>query len=139
MSKYLIDTNILSEPLRLKPNQNVITKMQFYFEEIAISSVTWHEILFGCYRLPLSKKLTMIDEYLKKLVLPSFPIFNYDEKAADWHALERKRLMELGKTPAFPDGQIAAIASVNDLVIVTNNVSDFINFDNLQLENWFSS
>ena len=45
--------------------------------------------------------------------------------------------LPIGKSPAFIDGQIAAIAAVNNLIIVTNNVSDFANFANLQLENWF--
>lgn len=137
MSQYLIDTNILSEPLRPKPNPNIIAKMQLNFAEIAIASVTWHEILFGCYRLPPSKKRSRIEEYLKTLVLPSFPILDYNAKAADWHALERKRLTAIGKPPTFVDGQIAAIANVNNLILVTNNISDFVNFENLQLENWF--
>ena len=124
MNKYLIDTNILSEPLKPKPNQNVIAKMQLYFEEIAIASVTWHEILYGCYRLPLSKKRTRIEEYLQELVLPSFPILNYNRQAAEWHALERERLASIGKPTAFADGQIAAIARVNNLVLVTNNIFD---------------
>jgi tRNA(fMet)-specific endonuclease VapC len=68
VSKYLIDTNILSEPLKPTPNPNVIAKIQLYFEEIAIASVTWHEILFGCYRLPVSKKRTRIEEYLNELI-----------------------------------------------------------------------
>ncbi|MEO1673262.1 MAG: PIN domain-containing protein, partial [Cyanobacteria bacterium J06631_2] len=71
MSQYLIDTNILSEPLRLEPNHNVIARMKLNFAEIAIASITWHEILFGCYRLPPSKKRSRIEEYLRTLVLPS--------------------------------------------------------------------
>jgi len=137
MSQYLIDTNILSEPLRLEPNHNVIARMKLNFAEIAIASITWHEILFGCYRLPPSKKRSRIEEYLRTLVLPSFPILDYNALSADWHASERKRLTEIGKSPAFADGQIASIASTNNLILVTNNISDFVNFDNLQLENWF--
>jgi tRNA(fMet)-specific endonuclease VapC len=139
VSKYLIDTNILSEPLKPQPSQAVMEKMQLYFEELAIVSVTWHEILFGCYRLPSSKKRTRIEEYLKELVLPSIPILEYDERGADWHALERARLTAIGQPPAFADGQIAAIAIVNDLILVTNNVSDYVNFQNLKIENWFVS
>lgn len=41
-----------------------------------------------------------------------------------------------GKTPAFADGQIAAISYTNNLILVTNNTSDFQNFLNLKLENW---
>jgi tRNA(fMet)-specific endonuclease VapC len=38
--------------------------------------------------------------------------------------------------PAFVDGQIAAIAKVNGLVLVTRNTSDFEKFSGLKLENW---
>ena len=138
MSRYLIDTNILSEPLKLKPNENVIAKMQLHFADMAIASITWHEILYGCYRLPPSKKKDRIEQYLKELALPSFPILDYTAEAAEWQARERQRLTSIGKTPAYADGQIAAIASTKNLILVTNNISDFANFNNLKLENWFT-
>jgi len=59
-------------------------------------------------------------------------ILNYDLKDVQWHAQERARLSKMGKTPAFIDGQIAGIAYSNNLILVTNNVSDFV-------ENWFVS
>jgi len=63
-------------------------------------------------------------------------ILPYCDRAAEWFAVERARLTTLGRTPSYPDGQIAAIARVNDLVLVTRNVSDFADFDGLPLENW---
>lgn len=67
------------------------------------------------------------------------PVLPYDLAAATWLASERARLVTQGQTPAYADGQIAAIAFVNNLILVTNNVSDFANFQNLQLENWLRS
>jgi tRNA(fMet)-specific endonuclease VapC len=66
-------------------------------------------------------------------------ILNYDLKDAQWHAQERARLSKMGKTPAFIDGQIASIAYSNNLILVTNNVSDFEFFNDLTVENWFVS
>ncbi|MEA3360272.1 MAG: VapC toxin family PIN domain ribonuclease, partial [Thermodesulfobacteriota bacterium] len=63
-------------------------------------------------------------------------ILPYDDRAAEWHAKERARLSAKGATPSFVDGQIAAIASVNGLVLVTRNVDDFKTFLDLKLENW---
>jgi tRNA(fMet)-specific endonuclease VapC len=60
----------------------------------------------------------------------------YGEQAAEWHAKERARLASLGQMPAFVDGQIAAIAKVNGLILVTPNTSDFNKYSGLQLENW---
>ena len=65
------------------------------------------------------------------------PLLPYDANAAKWHAEERARLVTIGKTPSFADGQIAAIAKVNNLILVTNNVSDYADFLELKLENWF--
>ncbi len=48
----------------------------------------------------------------------------------------RARLCRIGKTPAFIDGQIAAVVRVNGLVLVTHNLSDFSSFDGLEVEDW---
>ena len=49
---------------------------------------------------------------------------------------ERARLVARGQTPPFADGQIAAVAKVNDLVLVTFNESDFHIFNELQIQDW---
>jgi len=97
----------------------------------------WQELLFGCERLPHSKKRRFLERYLNQIVRLTIPILPYDVDAATWHALERARLTNIGKTPSLPDGQIAAVAKVNGLILVTNNVSDYGDFLDLQIENWF--
>lgn len=73
---------------------------------------------------------------MQNVVKPYIPLLPSDHIAATWQAEERTSLVAAGKTPAFVDGQIAATAYVNDLILVTNNTSDFENFLNLKLENW---
>jgi tRNA(fMet)-specific endonuclease VapC len=63
-------------------------------------------------------------------------ILPYDERAAEWHAKERARLTALGQIASFVDGQIAAVARVNGLILVTRNTPDFEKFSGLKLENW---
>ena len=104
--------------------------------EMAIPSLVWHELRFGCARLKPSRRRTAIERYLDDVVFPSFPILDYDQGAADWHALERARLIGTGKTPPFVDGQIAAIAYVNGLTLVTANTADFKKFKGIRVENW---
>lgn len=70
------------------------------------------------------------------MVLRSFPILDYDRQAADWHARERARLAAAGRTPPFVDGQIAAIAHANGLIVVTSNIGDFRAFEGLSVESW---
>ena len=134
--RYLLDTNTVSEPLRPRPNAGVIRRLQEYEGVIALPAPVWHELRFGCSRLTRSRRREAIERYLDEVVLESFPILDYDWSAADWHARERARLVAEGRTPPFVDGQIAAIAHANGLVLVTSNTDDFQAFENLKVENW---
>lgn len=131
-----MDTNILSEPLLPAPNEEVLRRLRDHRDEIATASVVWHEMLFGCYRLPASSRRAAIEGYLNGVILSSVPILSYDARAAKWHAEERARLTGTGRTPPFADGQIAAVASTNDLVVVTSNEADYASFRDIQVEDW---
>lgn len=135
---YLLDTNILSEPIRKIPHAPVASRIQKNAGNIAIAATTWHEMLFGLFRMPNSQKRTIIEHYLFKIVQVEIPILPFGAAAAEWFANERARLSQLGRPPSYPDGQIAAIAVTNNLILVTRNVSDFADFDGLTIENWFT-
>ena len=134
--KFLLDTNVVSEPLRPVPAPAIMRRLRRHEGETAIASIVWHELQFGCGRLPKSRRRTAIERYLEEVVLASFPILDYGVAAAEWHAGARARLEAAGKTPPFIDGQIAAIASVNDLVLVTANKADFRGFKGLRVQSW---
>ena len=137
--RFLLDTNILSEPLRPRPNPVTVRMLQQHSGEIATATVVFHELLFGCYRLPVeSNKRLIIQAYLHTEVKQKIPLLPYDVASAEWFALERARLTAIGKTPAYADGQIAAIAQVKNLTLVTNNVADYADFQNLKIENWLA-
>lgn len=134
--RFLLDTNVLSEPVRPFPHHGVLQKLREHREEIATASLVWHELLFGCERLPPSRKRTAIESYLLRTVRASIPVLTYDQNAAEWHASERVRLAAQGKTPPFVDGQIAAIAKINGLVLVTSNRAHFEPFEGLEIQDW---
>jgi tRNA(fMet)-specific endonuclease VapC len=134
--QFLLDTNILSEPLRPRPNPTIMAQLQQWRHAIAIPAVVWHELWFGCYRLPPSARRTVIEQYLTGVVAGRLPILPYDQRAADWHASERARLSALGMTPPYADGMIAAIAMMNDLTLVTFNLGDYRAFDGLRITDW---
>lgn len=134
--KYLLDTNIVSEPLRPKPRRGVLRNLRRHQDEIAISAVGWHELRYGAARLPASRRREVIERYLEEVVLTSMPILDYGRDAAEWHAAERARLTARGEMPAFADGQIAAIARAHGLTLVTFNVSDFPRFEGLAVISW---
>ena len=134
--KYLLDTNVVSEPLRPRPDPQVLRQLKEHEGEIALPSPVWHELNYGRARLPRSRRRRAIERYLSDVLAVSFPILGYDRATAEWHAMERARLAAKGKTPSFVDGQIAAIAFVNDLALVTANRADFRGFKGLRVEGW---
>ena len=75
--KYLLDTNVVSEPLRPKPAATILRRLRRHEGETAIASIVWHELQFGCARLPKSHRRTALERYLEEVVLASFPILDY--------------------------------------------------------------
>ena len=134
--KFLIDTNVLSEAVKTMPDKSVVRMLKKWENEIVTAAPVWHELQFGCRRLPRSRKRDLIASFLNDIVKQTMLILPYDDRAAEWHANERARLMAKGRTPSFVDGQIAAISTVNDLTLVTRNVNDFKQFSELKVQNW---
>jgi len=136
VTRFLLDTNVVSEPLRPQPSTGIMRLLREHEGEMAIPALVWHELRFGCARLARSRRREAIERYLDEVVGVSLPVLDYDRRAANWHALERARLVAAGRTPPFVDGQIAAIARVNDLILVTSNKADFRYFKGLHVRSW---
>jgi len=134
---YLLDTNILSEATKKQPNQRVLDNLRKYNGSYATAVTVWHELNFGCERLPDSKLKQRLESYLAMLLQQGLPILPFEQEAGEWLAVERARLMQKGIVLGFADSEIAAIAATNHLILVTRNTRDFMNFSGLQLENWF--
>ncbi|HYM62660.1 MAG TPA: type II toxin-antitoxin system VapC family toxin [Thermoanaerobaculia bacterium] len=135
-ARYLLDTSIVSSPVSKIPSPEVAKRLEKHAHESAIAAPVWHELLFGCDRLPPGKRRTTLEAYLRDVIQASLQILAYDEAAARWHARERVRLEKLGRPAPYADGQIAAIARVNDLILVTANARDFAHFHELAVEDW---
>lgn len=134
--RYLLDTDIISAPVAPRPNAQVVRNLERHGDASAISAPVWHELNFGVQRLPAGKRQTALAAYVGDVVGAGFPILPYDARAAAWHARERARLERAGSAPPFVDGQIAAIASTNGLILVTANQRHYESFDDLRIENW---
>jgi tRNA(fMet)-specific endonuclease VapC len=134
--KYLLDTNVVSELVKPDPDLGVMEQCKQHQSELVIGAPIWHELQFGCYRMPLSKKRELLEVFLEEVVRRNLPILPYDERAAHWQAVERARLTSEGQTPSFVDGQIAAITATNGLTLVTRNIDDFRLFTGLKWEKW---
>ncbi|MCB9725545.1 MAG: type II toxin-antitoxin system VapC family toxin [Spirochaetaceae bacterium] len=134
--RYLLDANVLSEAIKSHPNERTLERFAEHDGELATCAIVWHELSFGAARLPASKKRRAIEAYLEEAVRGTLPILPFDQEAATWHARERARLAKSGRLPSAADGQIAAIAHVHDLVVVTAKGKDFRRFKDLVVEDW---
>ncbi len=137
---YLLDTCIISEPVKPLPNETILAKLEKYDGLCAIPSLVWHELRYGVDRLPEGKRKKRLLIYLQEVIAPFLPVIPYDEHAAWMHANIRIDL-EQGKSGSrilpFADGQIAAIALANNLILVTRILKDFKQIRHLAVENWF--
>lgn len=133
--KFLLDTNVVSEPYKSTPNPALLRRLGRHAGQIAIASTTWFELTSGVENMSEGKKKMARREMLAEIQKLA-PILSYDERAAGWHGKEHIRLVKKGKCPAFADGQIAATAWANDLTVVTANVRDFRAFQDVTVENW---
>lgn len=134
--RYLLDTSIVSSPISKVPSPEILKHLEAHGDACAIGAPVWNELTYGCQRLPRGRRRDAIEAYLANVVLASFPVLAYDAAAAHWHGRERARLEGLGQPAPYVDGQIAAIAHVNDLTLVTVNVKDFARFKDIAVENW---
>ena len=137
--RYLLDTGVVSAPMTKTPNPHIIKRLEVHGHESAIAAPVWHELTYGCRRLPRGKRRDALESYLHDVVQASFPILAYDEPAATWHGYQRARLEALGRPTPFADGQIAAIAHANGLTLITLNAKDFARFKELDVTDWSKS
>ena len=133
---YLLDTGIVSAPVSKRPDPAILERLNERGPECAIAAPVWHELTYGCRRLPKGKRRAALEAYVRDVVRGAFAILPYDEAAATWHGHERARLEALGRPAPFVDGQIAAIAHVHGLVLATTYEKDFARFKGLTVENW---
>jgi len=134
--RFLLDTSVVSEPALATPNARLLRRLEQRAGQCAIATLVWHELIYGVARLPEGKRRSTLDFYVQSIVKDRFPILPYDLPAAEWHARERVRLEATGKVTPFIDGQIAAIASTQNLVLVTSNTRDFVAFQDLEMADW---
>ncbi|WP_296666725.1 type II toxin-antitoxin system VapC family toxin [Treponema sp. UBA785] len=138
---YLLDTNIVSEFSKKRPNQNVIALYEARKNMCAISAVTWQELTYGVSKMPEGKRKDSISAFTEDLK-NNFEIIPYDEFSANICGQLLGTCEKCGKMLPYGDTQIAATAIANGMVLVTRNGSDFSEATErsfLRVEDWFSA
>jgi predicted nucleic acid-binding protein len=124
----ILDTNIVSELMRIQPNSQVIKWLdQLNALDVFITSVTIAEIAYGIEVLPDSSKKNKLKFLFENAITKAFKqrICFFDEKAATLYGTLMGHRKNLGKPMSIPDGQIASITQVHQAFLATRNVKDF--------------
>ena len=126
--KFLLDTNVISEPMRARPNAGVLAWLAEVDEDsVFLSVVTITELRYGIERLANGKRRDRLDAWLRKDLQSRFErrILPVDLGIADACGRLVARSESMGRPIEPRDAFIAATAEVHDLSLVTRNASDF--------------
>ncbi len=130
MTRYLLDTNIISNVVKQEPSDSLLAWMAAQKDQdLFIASLTVAEIRRGILEKPNGKKRESLETWFEgpegPQALFSGRVLPFDEKAA----LVWARLMAHGKAKGRSrsalDTIIAAVAEANECIVVTDNEKDF--------------
>jgi toxin FitB len=136
-SRVLLDTNVLSELMRPRPEPQVLGwfAAQGPQTRFVISAITQAEILLGIALLPAGKKRSALAATAQALFEQEFQGLNlpFDEHVAPGYASIVALRSRNGQPISVEDAQIAAIASHHKVPLATRNTRDFVNIPGLAL------
>jgi toxin FitB len=125
---FLLDTNVISEPMKARPNAGVLAWLaQIDEDSVFLSVVTITELRYGIERLASGRRRDRLDAWLRKDLISRFAerIFPVDLEIADACGRLVARCESLGRPIEPRDAFIAATSEVHGLTLVTRNASDF--------------
>lgn len=137
--RYLLDTCVISEAIKEKPNSAVLTWLNEVNEDACyISSLTLGEITRGIYKLSESGKKNKLLNWLEVDLRNRFDTRILDitgEIAEQWGKISAS-LELVGITAPVIDCLLAATAYAHGLILVTRNIKDFANMPIELLNPW---
>ena len=130
--KFLIDTNICIYIMNNHPPEVLPKFKSIGVGKVGISSITVSELHYGaCKSNHIKKNIKRLDEFLSP-----FEILSYDENVSKYYGKIRSQLEKQGNIIGPLDMLIAAHALSNNLILITNNVKEFMQIKFLRVENW---
>ena len=130
---YLLDTNICIA--LLNENRQAVKKFNRYFSQCYLSTIIVAELYKGVYYSQhLVKNLDTLQQFIELLRIEPFDL----DAAVEFGKIQSE-LKKIGKPTGELDALIAAVARSRNDILITNNIKDFANIPNLQLENWLEN
>lgn len=136
--RWLLDTNTLSEPVRPRPDPQVVRTLLKHRDALALPATVLQELHFGWLRMPEGRQRSQVGDYLHGAVA-HIHVLPLDAAAARLQAEVRLQAERAGRPMSYADSEIAAIAIAHGLTLVTRNTRDFEGRPGLQLTNWFKN
>lgn len=125
--KYILDTCVISELIKPRPNSAVVSWINSHLEEnFYLTSITIGEIQRGISKLTESKKKKNLQNWLDSELIVRFDrrILSFGLlESKVWGKIQAQAEKEGNKMPIL-DGLMTSIAIVHDMGIATRNISD---------------
>jgi predicted nucleic acid-binding protein len=121
---YLVDTNVLSELARPRPDARVVAWFD-HEATIAISVISIEELSFGIARAPAQRR-TKLASWLEQVVDRAAYVHDVSAAIARASGDLRGAPTRAGRPVAQADMLIAATAAIHGLSLATRNVADFV-------------
>ena len=124
----LLDTNVVSEPIRRHPDNRVLDWLDAQaIESLYLSTISLAELLLGAEILPVGRRRAALVAALEQQIADLFGdrIIPFDIAAAEAYAKVVVRVRTQGHTISIADGQIAGVAAANKLRIASRDELPF--------------
>lgn len=136
MEDILLDTNVLSEMVRPRPNPGVMKFLETAVDPW-LSAITLEELVYGAERAPDPERRAKLLAWIAKIKADfrdrMMPI---DDAIADRSGQFRAAAAAEGRPASMVDCLIAASAQLRGLTLVTRNTRDFALFGITLLDPW---
>lgn len=124
----VLDTNVVSEPLKLSPNEAVIAWLDAQMPEtLYITSISLAELHAGVAAMPAGKRRTTLQAEVSSKIMSLFEdrILSFDKNTALAFAAVTTATEKVGRPMSFADTAIAATTAQHGFTLATRNEADF--------------
>ena len=138
----ILDTNVVSEPLRPRPDRHVLDWLDRQSPgTLYLTTISVAELWAGVEVLPAGKRRTQLHDAMAKELLPLFEgrLLSFDPDAALAFAQVFSSAKSAGHSMDFADCAIAAIAASRRFIVATRNSRDFTGAGVKLLNPWESA